>query len=137
MSVRAFIDTNIVVYAYDGADPVKQDRARAVLADGGLRPVLSTQVLGEFYVMVTRKLVSPVSPDAAREAISRLSRFPVIPLDRELAIAAVDTAQKYQLSYWDSLIVEAAVVGGCRTLITEDLDSGAEIRGVAIHNPFI
>ncbi len=137
MTDRAFVDTNIIVYAYDGSDPVKQEQARAVIADADRRPVVSTQVLGEFYVTITRKLEIPVSPPDAREAVARLSRFPVIPLDRDLALAAIDTAQSHQLSYWDSLIVEAARVGGCRTLLTEDLDAGSEIRGVEIMNPFL
>ncbi len=136
MTDRAFIDTNIVVYAYDRSDPVKQEQARSVMADTDRRPVVSTQVLSEFYVTITRKLERPVPSAAAREAVDRLSRFPVIPLDRDLALAAIDTAQSHQLSYWDSLIVEAARVGGCRTLLTEDLNAGSEIRGVEIVNPF-
>ncbi len=137
MTDRAFIDTNIVVYAYDGRDPVKQEQARAVIADTKRRPVVSTQVLGEFYVTITRKLETPVAMPVAREAVERLSRFPVIPLDRDLALAAIDTTQSHQLSYWDALIVEAARVGGCRTLLTEDFTAGSEIRGVDIVNPFV
>ena len=136
MSVRAFLDTNVLVYAFDDGEPRKRDRARELLANPPAPPVISTQVVGEFYVVVTRKLAKPLAPDDARSAVEQLLRLPVLPIDGDLTRAAVATSETAQLSYWDALIVEAAAVSGCDLLLTEDLSDGAVIRSVRIQNPF-
>ena len=136
MSARAFVDTNVLVYAFDDADPGKRDAAREVLAEPPAPLVISAQVLGEFYVVVTRKLSEPVSEADAAAAMEGLLRLPVVPIDGELARAAVATSRDAQLSYWDALIVEAAASAGCDRLLTEDLAEGAVIRSVRIENPF-
>lgn len=133
---RAFVDTNVWVYAFDDAEPAKRDRARALLADPPGTLVVSAQVLGEFYVVVTRRLAAPVDPQVARAAVDQLCRLPVVPVDAELVRAASGTAQSAQLSYWDALIVEAAATAGCDRLLTEDLAAGTTIRSVRIENPF-
>lgn len=136
MAARAFVDTNVFVYAFDDADPGKRDRARKLLSDPPAPLVTSAQVLGEFYVVVTRKLSEPVSEAQAAAAIDGLLRLPVVPIDGDLARAAVVTSREAQLSYWDALIVEAAASAGCERLLTEDLAGGATIRSVLIENPF-
>ena len=133
---RSFVDTNVLVYAFDDADPRKRDRARAVLNDGSATLIISSQVVGEFYVVVTRRLATPLTPDAARAAVGELLKLPVVPIDGELTRAAVATSQAAPLSYWDALIVEAAVASRCDRVLTEDLSAGAEIRSVRIENPF-
>jgi predicted nucleic acid-binding protein len=130
----AFVDTNVLVYAYDTRYPVKQEIARDAVAGGAL--FLSAQVLGEFYWTVTRKLAVPLAADVAQEVVGRWPRDFVIPLTAPLVSRAITTSLRHQLSYWDALIVEAAADGGCSRLLTEDLQDGALISGVRIVNPF-
>lgn len=135
MSRRSFVDTNVLVYALDGNEPDKRRAAsRLLAADEAF--ALSTQVLGEFYVTVTRKMRPPLSAADAQSAVSELARLPVVATDLTLVQAAMATAQNAQISYWDALIIEAAVVAGCERVLTEDLATGSVIRGVEVVNPF-
>lgn len=138
MSGRAFLDTNVLVYAVDEADPDKRDRARQLLAEadpGDL--VLSTQVLCEFYVVVTRKLERPLPDAVAAEAVADLSQFPlIVATDAELVRDGIATCQRWQLSFWDGLIVAAATAAGCDLVLSEDLSDGARLGSVRIENPF-
>ena len=137
MSGRAFVDTNVLVYAFDDADAKKRDAARSLLgASDGPDLVLSTQVLAEFYVVVTGKFAKPVTAEDAASAVTALARLPVVATDAALVQAAIGLSQERQLSLWDALIVEAAAVARCEILLTEDLDTGATIRGVRVENPF-
>lgn len=133
---RVFVDTNVLVYAYDDADPAKRDRAREVLADETIDVIISSQVLSEFYVTVTRKLSPGLSAQVASEVIDQLSELHVVPVTRNLVADAVQGTDVHQLSYWDALIIAAASAGGAGTLATEDLYSGAEFDGVKVVNPF-
>ncbi|MBT6443726.1 MAG: PIN domain-containing protein [Acidimicrobiaceae bacterium] len=137
MGVRAFVDTDVFVYLYSSDDPAKRDVARDLLLNADIDLVLSAQVLNEFYVTVTRKITSPLSPGDARDAVGSLAELEVVPVTRNLVVDALDAGQRYQLSHWDSLIVEAASRSGCEILFTEDLSSGSILRGVTITNPFL
>jgi len=137
MSGRTFIDTNVLVYAFDSSEPTKQQTAIHALAKTGDRSVLSTQVLSEFYVVTTRKLAEPLAPHIAADVIAQLSRLPVVDTDTSLVRSAIDISVHSQVSYWDGLIVAAAAASGCDRILTEDLSSGATINGVEIVNPFI
>ncbi len=86
---------------------------------------------------VTRKITSPLSPGDARDAVGSLAELEVVPVTRNLVVDALDAGQRYQLSHWDPLIVEAASRSGCEILFTEDLSSGSILRGVTITNPFL
>ncbi len=132
---RYFLDTNILVYLYDRSDEAKRSKARAVIADESNSLVISSQVLGEFFVVVTRKLATPLSVADATVAIRSFADLTVVPVDAELVLAAASTVERHQLGYWDALIVEAAASAGCSTLLTEDLAAGSSIRGVEIVNP--
>jgi predicted nucleic acid-binding protein len=137
MSARTFIDTNVLVYAIDAADPTKQGVARHVLASqqyGEL--IFSSQVLSEFYVTVTRKLAEPLAEAEAARALDRFDQRPVVVVDRSLVKSAARISRSSQISYWDGLIVAAAVRGGCQRLLSEDLNHGQEICSVRIENPF-
>ena len=137
MGVRAFVDTDVFVYLYSSDDPAKRDVARDLLLNADIDLVLSAQVLNEFYVTVTRKITSPLSPGDARDAVGSLAELEMVPVTRNLVVDALDAGQRYQLSHWDSLIVEAASRSGCEILFTEDLSSGSILRGVTITNPFL
>lgn len=134
---RSLVDTNILVYCYDGDEPAKRARALALLADDATELVVSTQVLQEFYVAVTRKLARPLSAEDAERALQALATLPTVPADRELVLAAVALSHRHRLSLWDALIIRAAADGGCDTLLTEDLQDGATFDGVRIRNPLL
>jgi predicted nucleic acid-binding protein len=135
---RPFVDTNVWVYAVDASDTAKQARAIEVLEretrEGGV--VVSAQVVGEYYVTVTRKLATPVAPEDALEDVRDMMRQSVVALDARLVEAAVVGAQAWRLSYWDAMLVVAARTAGASRLLSEDLQDGRVIDGVTIENPF-
>lgn len=137
MTGRAFVDTNVWVYAVDASHKPKQTRAIEVIereARHGL--VVSAQVLGEYFVTVTRKLARPLAHDAALADVRDMMRQSVVALDARLAEAAIVGARTWQLSYWDAMLVVAARTAGASRLLSEDLQDGRVIDGVTIANPF-
>ncbi len=139
MSDRFFIDTNLLVYAIDGSDRRKQAVAQKWLAkahesgDG----TLSYQVVQEWFNVVMRKAAVSLSSDEARSIYRHLIE-PLwhIQSSHELLHLALDVNRTDLLSWWDSLIVSAALQGRCKILLTEDLQHGRTIRGLKIMNPF-
>src|SRR5262245_21555543 len=115
MRGRSFVDTNVLVYLYDTDNPTKRARAGELVAEYGPsgKLVLSTQVLQEFFVTVTRKLARPLSPASAEQAVRHLSTYPVVATDVQLVLGAIETVQAHRISLWDALIVEAARQSAC------------------------
>lgn len=136
---RIFLDTNVLVYLYDESSPEKQARSRAILQQDPerFRFIISTQVLQEFYVTVTRKLPRRLGEDDAVVAMRGLQDFPVIKTDVPLIFEAIGLGRKFQLSFWDALVIQAALVSGCTRLLTEDLQHGMRIGTLTIENPFL
>lgn len=134
--MASFLDTNVVVYAFDRTAGAKRERALALLEDDAMRLVVSAQVLNEFYVTVTRKLSEPLAPAVALDAVRELARLPVVPLDADATLAAIALSQDARISLWDASIVVAASRGGCAALLTEDLNHGQTMLDVEIVNPF-
>jgi len=133
-----FVDTNILVYARDSSNPEKQARAIAVLEllwrHGTGR--LSTQVLQEYYVTVTRKLRPGLPPDMAREDIRDLLAWSPRPVTADVLESAWEIEDHWKLSWWDSLIVASALGCGVTTLLSEDLQDGLAVHSLKILNPF-
>ena len=137
MSVRTFFDTNVFVYADDRHDANKQRRA-VDLFDEHRRArtgVVSLQVLQEYFVTVTRKL--QLDARDARRRVELLSRFDVVVAEPGDVLAAIDLHRLHAISFWDAMIVRAAKQGGCRVLLSEDMQNAREIDGVQIVNPFL
>jgi predicted nucleic acid-binding protein len=134
-----FLDTNVLVYVFDRDATKKQARARRILAGEGAagRAFISTQVLQEFYVTVTRKLARPLPVADAERAVIGLATLPVVQLDTATVLAAIRASQVHQLSFWDALIVQAALDSGCTRLLSEDMQHGREIGTLRIENPFV
>lgn len=139
MSDRFFVDTNVLIYAVDGSDPRKQAIAQKWIAKAH-EPgtgTLSYQVVQEWFHVVLRKAVIPLGLAEAnalyRQLIEPLWR---VQSSRELLDQALELHQSDSLSWWDSLIVSAAIQAGCKKIVTEDLQHGRTIRGVKILNPF-
>ena len=133
------IDTNVLVYAYDRAEPEKQRRALTVLdelarsGDG----VLSAQVLSEFFVTVTRKIGAPLTVQEAHERLRHyVQMWPVVPVTSQVVLEAVRGVHEYHLSFWDAQIWAAARLSQVSVVLSEDFDSGAVIEGVRFVDPF-
>lgn len=138
MTGRTFLDSNILVYSVDESPAEKAKRTRAIelLSGEPESLVVSTQVLQEFYVVATRKLRNPLSEERAERAVRGIAKLDVVGVDAALVLAAIDTSRTVRISLWDALIVEAASRAGCDRVLSEDLNAGQAIRGVAIENPF-
>ena len=136
--MRLFFDTNILVYLFDSDTPEKQAKARQRFETeaGAGRALISTQVIQEFYVTVTRKLAVPLEPQTAETAVIHLSALPVVGINTDMILAAIHRSQRLKLSFWDALIIESALAGGADHLLTEDLQHGQIIDGLKIENPF-
>ena len=134
---KAFLDTNILLYALTVSNKAKQRKARVLLrrlAEHST-PVISTQVLQEFYVASTTKL--GVEPLVAKSLLRSFENMETVQVDPGMIREAVDISILNRISFWDSLIVAAAESARCEFLYTEDLNAGQIIRGVRIENPFI
>jgi predicted nucleic acid-binding protein len=133
-----FFDTNVLVYLFDADAADKRKKARALFqkhSEAG-DILLSTQVLQEFYVAVTRKLARPLDAAAAAQAVSSFGELPLVQIDSQLILSAIHRSRNNQLSFWDALIVQAAIEGRARTLYSEDMESGQLLDNLRVVNPF-
>lgn len=133
-----FVDTNVLVYAHDTSDQLRQPVAAALVDDlwRTRRGVLSTQVLTELYVVITRKFNPPMPRSEARALLDAYAAWPVVQVDPPLIVAASALEEQHSLSFWDALIIEAARRAGADRLVSEDLQHGRRIAGLVIENPF-
>ena len=133
-----FVDTNVLLYAVSTApgERKKNERALAILDDDDI--VLSVQVLQEFYVQATRAAKSQrLTHDQAVALIESWLRFRVQETSIALVQNALSTRERWNISYWDAAIVEAARTAGCHALLSEDLQDGMDFAGVRVQNPFV
>ena len=136
---RIFVDTNVLVYAYDISAGEKAKVAREILLglwENGTG-VISTQILQEFYVVVTRKIPSPMDARTARGIVEDLLLWEVIANDENSVLEAIDISIKYRISFRDSLVVQAAARSGATELLSEDLHPGKAAKGITVRNPFL
>ena len=136
MSARSFLDTNVLVYTDDADSPAKKRQALELYADcrRQKRGVVSMQVLQEYFVTVTRKLGVDVA--VARRKTELFGVLDLVSPSLDDVLAAIDLHRLHQLSFWDALIVRAAIVSGCSRLYTEDLHHGWKLDGLEVINPF-
>ena len=136
---RFFVDTNLLVYAYDSSAGRKRKASSEILSLlwQHRTGILSTQVLQEFFASLTQKVRNPILPETAREIVSDLLRWSLVVNDGKNILRAIDFQVKYHFSFWDSLIVQAAVTSRSQYLLSEDLQDGQVIESVTILNPFL
>lgn len=136
MSARSFVDTNILVYTDDHDAPNKQAKALALFEQlrTSRNGVLSTQVLQEYFVAATKRL--SVEPAVARRKVELFARLDLVRIDLDIILFAIDLTRLHSVSFWDALIVRAALSSGCKVLLSEDLQPGRRINGLEIVNPF-
>lgn len=136
---KVFLDTNIVVYAHDISAGEKHKTAISIMEnlwDSGLG-LISTQVVQEFFVSVTKKIPKPLDMKLAKEIISDLLRWDVVTNERDSILEAIEIHVRHKYSFWDSMIIESAIRGGASLLLSEDLSDRQIIDGVTIKNPFL
>ncbi len=136
MSVEAFLDTNVLVYAAVSGDGEATKRHRSLELIETVDFGLSAQVLQEFYVTVVRKFEVPLSPERALEWIEELETFPCLPVDSSVVKVGAEVSQRYRVSYWDGAIIAAAMALGAHTLYSEDLNHDQLYGEVRVCNPF-
>ena len=136
---KVFVDSNILVYAHDADSGAKHVRAKEVIAelwDSGTGH-LSTQVLQEFYVTVTRKIKKPMAPGEARAIVRDFSLWVRSFLTPATVVRASEISEASHISFWDGLIVAAAEQNGATELWSEDISHGQRIAGLRVRNPFV
>lgn len=134
--MRVFVDTHVFVYIFDRDEPEKSRLAQKLMEREDLEFAISTQVLQEFYVAVTRKLARPLPVESAKRAVRDLARLAVQPVTSSLIFSAISLSQRDGFSFWDAMIVEAALRSGAEQLVSEDMQDGRIIDGMEIRNPF-
>ncbi len=133
-----FVDTNILVYAYDRSAGIKHHVAAQLVEgcweneNGGL----SLQVLQEFYVAVTQKIRTPLDWQTSRQIVSDLAHWRLHTPEASDLLQAIDLQYNYQLAFWDAMIIQSAACLGCKQLISEDLSHGQVFGEVQVVNPF-
>jgi predicted nucleic acid-binding protein len=133
-----FVDTNILVYAYDQTADAKHRLARDLMErlwDNG-EGVLSTQVLQEFYVAVTGKIPKPITFRRAREIVTDLGTWTIATLEIPEILNASEISERYRVNFWDGLILAAAKKEDAEIVWSEDLNDGQNYGGVLVRNPF-
>lgn len=138
MTAHVFVDTNVLVYQLDARNPDKQGRAKAWLDHlwASRTGRISSQVLQEFYVTVTRKMSPGLDREVARKVVQALWAWSPVLTDDRIFVAAWMLQDRFELSWWDSLIVAAAKASQCSHLLTEDLQHGQDLDGLRVVNPF-
>ena len=137
MNDKTFVDTNVLIYAHDIDAGAKHEIAKRIMRElwSERTGLLSTQVLQEFYVNVTRKIASPLSKVSARAVINSYASWCI-----ENTLVDISTAfrieDESQIGFWDALIIASAAKGGAMRLVSEDLNSGQTVMGILIDNPF-
>jgi len=137
MSDRYFVDTNILMYAHDASTGVKHERAKALIEElwRDRTGVLSTQVLQELAVNLRRKVGRPIDAKATRDIVADYLTWQVVVNGGEAILDALDIEKRFQLSFWDALIVQAAQSSGAEVLYSEDLADRQQYGSVRVINP--
>ena len=137
MNGKTFVDTNVLIYAHDLDAKSKHAVAKDALYElwANRTGFLSTQVLQEFYVSVTRKLAKPLTKTSARAVVDRYAVWCVDTTPAEIAVA-FRIEDEARIGFWDALICAAALKTGAEQILSEDLNAGQRIAGIRIVNPF-
>jgi predicted nucleic acid-binding protein len=137
MSDKYFVDTNILMYAHDRSAGVKYERARGLVEDlwRTRSGVVSTQVLQELCVNLRRKASRPLDPKATREIVTDYLSWQVVVNTGESILQALEIQDRYRISFWDALVIQAAEASGAAVLYSEDLSHLRAYGSVPVENP--
>ncbi len=139
MTDRLFVDTNILMYAHDSTAGAKHQRAKALLAQlwQERTGAISTQVLQELAVNLRRKVATPLPAKTIQEMVADYLSWHVVVNDGAAVLEALDFMERYGISFWDALIVQAAHTAGASVLYSEDLSHGQRYGSVVVENPLV
>lgn len=139
MSDKRFVDTNILMYAHDSTAGAQHDRAKVLLEQLWQKRTgaISTQVLQELAVNLRRKVATPLPAKAIQEVVADYLTWHVVVNDGAAILAALDLEERYRISFWDALIVQAAHSAGATVLYSEDLSDGQRYGSVLVENPLV
>jgi len=136
---KVFLDTNLLLYGYDAGSPVKHAVAVRILE--GLwksgTGILSTQVLQEFFVNVTKKIPKPLSVTVGRGIVEDFLKWKIVAIEGRTILRAIDLHETHKYAFWDSLVIQSAIEGGAKWLLSEDFKDGQRIGDLTIRNPFL
>lgn len=138
MSAKVFVDSNILLYAHDSSAGPRHDQAKDLVRSlwQDRTGVLSTQILQEVYVNLRKKGARPLGHADARALIEDYLRWDVVVNTADSVIEATRIEERYQVSFWDALVIQAAQAAGVTTMYSEDLNAGQDYGGVRVVNPF-
>ena len=138
MIALEFLDTNVLVYAYDLSEPRKQEIAQGLVRRAVAGEIAaSSQVLGEFAATLLHKLKPAIDPDVVIALLDAFGPIKLVPIDGDVILRAVRAQAQYGIHFYDGMIVAAAERGGCRKIWSEDLNAGQDYFGIAVENPFV
>ena len=138
MSAKAFVDTNILIYAYDQSSGTKHEQARGLVRElwEYRNGALSTQILQEFAFYLRRKVARPLSAKQTRQTLEEYLNWQIIVNTAASTVQALEIEERYGISFWDALVVHAAQAAGAEILYSEDLSDGQSYGSVRVINPF-
>jgi predicted nucleic acid-binding protein len=137
MSALEFLDTNVLVYAYDPSERRKQQIAQSLVRKAVAGEIAaSSQVIAEFAATLLHKLTPPASPESLIALLDALGPIKLVPLDGDVVLRAVQARAQYGLHFYDGMIVAAAERGGCQKIWSEDFNAGPNYFGIPVENPF-
>lgn len=139
MADKIFVDTNILVYAHDADAGEKKAVAARRVADiwNSKNGVLSLQILQEFYVSITQKTKKPLQGKGAHELVEQYGWWQIVEMGVADLLEAINLQKRHKLSFWDSLVVRAALKAECAVLLSEDFNHGQKIGSLVLQNPFL
>jgi predicted nucleic acid-binding protein len=138
MSALEFLDTNVLVYAYDPSDLRKQQIAQGLVRRAVAGEIAaSSQVLGEFAATLLHKLMPPAKPDDVMALLDTLAPIKLVPIDGDVVLRAVQARAQYGVHFYDGMILAAAERGGCQKIWSEDLSAGQQYFGCVVQKPFV
>jgi predicted nucleic acid-binding protein len=138
MSALEFLDTNVLVYAYDASDPRKQQIAQGLVRRAVAGEIAaSSQVLGEFAATLLHKITPPAKPEDLMVLLDTLGPINLVSIDGDVVLRAVQARAQYGVHFYDGMILAAAERGGCQKIWSEDLNAGLQYFGCTVENPFV
>jgi predicted nucleic acid-binding protein len=138
MSALEFLDTNVLVYAYDASDPRKQQIAQGLVRRAVAGEIAaSSQVLGEFAATLLHKITPPAKPEDLMVLLDTLGPINLVSIDGDVVLRAVQARAQYGVHFYEGMILAAAERGGCQKIWSEDLNAGQQYFGCTVENPFV
>ena len=135
---KIFVDTNVLAYAFDISAGVKHEKAKEIVENcwHSENCIISTQVLEEFFICLTKKIPTPVDSNTVRQIIRDFLKWRTVAIDGDIILEAIDIHERYKYSFWDSMIISSAIEGGANIIFSEDFSNSQIIKGIVIKNPF-